>query len=89
MTQKLANEALTRIRNPHHGQSWKCPRVYMVGEKGEKNGQPYTVRFFSVSSGGFVYANVRFQGDRNYTPLWIGERGGFQERLVEIIPIYQ
>ena len=66
MISTLANDALTRVRNPRMGKGWKLPRTYMVGEKGEKNGQQYTVKRFQLTrSSKAVFMQVRFKGERS------------------------
>lgn len=85
----LANDVLTRVRNPKLGRNWDCPKQYRAGDKGEKNGRPYTIKCFTVdrhrSPGALTYAKVRFRGEKRYTYLWIGEEPNFQERFVEVL----
>jgi hypothetical protein len=79
--QHLANDALTRVRNPEIAPHWHVPRIYIAGSRDTKDGRPYKVRRFIVCSKS-VFMQVRFRGEPRYTSLFIGFEENFQERLV-------
>lgn len=90
----LANDVLTRVRNPSICQGWTCPREYFAGAVEEKNGRKYQIKCFVVNKDkrtrdgqpmNIVHMKVRFRGDRNYTFLFIGFAENFKERLVEVV----
>lgn len=89
----ICNDQLTRVNNPSYGQSWPQPKVYRVGDKGDKNGMPYTVKAFGASIKtkmcvpqlpACVWLLVKYRGDKNHAwdMLLIGDTNSFQEKIV-------
>jgi hypothetical protein len=89
----ICNDQLTRVRTPSYGQSWTVPKTYRVGDKGDKNGMPYTVKAFGASIRRrmgvpqfpcSVWLIVKYRGDRTHKwdCLLIGDTNSFQERLI-------
>lgn len=96
----ICNDHLTRVRRPHWAAPdtfWDKPKVYRVGDKGDKNGMPYTVKAFGTyyrRVGGraqigpdqpkLVWLVIKYKGCRRHQwdCLLIGDTNSFQERLV-------
>lgn len=92
----ILNDQLSRVRTPGFARS-APPQVFRVGERGEKNGMPYTVKgfgaFVSRSPGlkplsrehpRVVWMLVKYQGCRRWKwdALLIGDTNSFAERIV-------
>lgn len=93
----LCNDILTLIAPAPWARWRKTPVVYRVGDKGDKNGMPYTVKAFGTSfrrRAGvpqiskerpcIVYLVIKYKGDKNHKwdCLLIGDTNSFRERLV-------
>lgn len=93
----ICNDQLTRVRNPRWGKLWTIPETYRVGDKGDKNGMPYTVKAFgacihkmwgvkafSPEHPRSVWMLVKYRGDRKHAwdCLLIGDTNSFAEPLV-------
>lgn len=94
----ICNDRLTLVRLPRFAdKTWECPRVIQVGEKGDKNGMPYTVKAFgccvhklinvpalSRQKPRVVWMLVKFKGDKQHKwdALCIGDTNSFKETLV-------
>ena len=93
----ICNDVLTRIAVPRWGRSADTEVVYRIGDKGDKNGMPYTVKAFgtyfrrvggvpqvSKENPSIVYLVIKYRGDRNHKwdCLLIGDTNSFRERLV-------
>jgi len=89
----ICNDQLTRVKKPPFGPGWDAPKSYRVGEKGDKNGMPYTVKAFGASIyrklgkpqfPANVWLLVKYKGDRSHSwdCLLIGDTNSFKERLV-------
>lgn len=88
----ICNDVLTRVRVPSYGQTWLVPKTYRVGDTGDKNGMPYTVKAFGASlrhKGGqaqlpaSVWLIVKYRGDKRHAwdCLLIGDTNSFQEKI--------
>ena len=96
----ICNDVLTRVRRPrcvHPDSAWETPKLSRVGDRGDKNGMPYTVRAFGASTHRIigvpplskdhprsVWLVVKFRGDKSHKwdCLWIGDTNSFAEKLV-------
>ena len=96
----ICNDQLTRVRKPSYAASadfWEVPKVYRVGDKGDKNGMPYTIKHFGTlyrRRGGvaqigpeqprLVWLVIKYKGDRahKWDCLLIGDTQSFRERIV-------
>lgn len=89
----ICNDVLTRVKLPSYGQTWTVPKTYRVGDRGDKNGMPYTVKAFGASlyrrAGKVklpanVWLIVKYRGDKRHAwdCLLIGDTNSFQEKLV-------
>ncbi len=94
----ICNDRLTRVRLPRFADNtWKVDRVIQVGDKGDKNGMPYTVKAFgacvhklinvkplSREHPRTVWMLVKYKGDKSHKwdSLCIGDTNSFQEPLV-------
>lgn len=95
----LCNDQLTRVHCPSWADPKTCPlpQTYRVGDKGDKNGMPYTVKAFGClwlkrHSGRplcrehprSVWLLVKYTGDKahKWDMLMIGDTNSFHEKLV-------
>ena len=86
----VCNDQLTRVRTPDFGTGWTVPRTYRVGDQGERNGMPYTIKAFGVSDRRnmkpgwtpLVWLVIKYLGVPDWDVLLIGNAGCFDEKLV-------
>ena len=91
----LCNDCLTQVRD-HYGKPIP-PTTYRVGDKGDKNGMPYTIKAFgatlhripgippaSLAHPRCVHLLVKYRGDKRHAwdQLCIGNTNSFAEPLV-------
>jgi len=94
----ICNDTLTLVRLPRFARAnWRVPRTHRVGDKGDKNGMPYTVKAFGASTHRIsgvpplsrehprsVWLVIKYKGDKNHKwdCLLIGDTNSFAEKLV-------
>ena len=93
----ICNDVLTRVRQSGAVTWTELERTFRVGDKGEKNGMPYTIKGFGsiieldyknkrVKNGRphCVWMCVKYKGDKahKWDTLMIGMTDSFQEKLV-------
>ena len=90
----ICNDQLTRVRNPIWMNGCQLPATYRVGDVGDKNGLPYTVKAFGTyikhawrfdeEKPTVVYLIIKYRGSRTHKwdCLLIGDTACFQEKIV-------
>ena len=93
----ICNDQLTRVRQGRVCKFTQLERTYRVGDRGDKNGMPYTIKAFGMNCQSLrrlregedniapsVWMLVKYRGDKRHKwdSLLIGDTSSFQESIV-------